>query len=137
MRGAGRYVGPSTPRSAPAPSQLAALLVGTLGMSVLGFSKLAEDVSTGDPIVSLDSSAAVWFHEHAGHTATAAVRAVTELGGPVLTVVAMVATALLVRARRLGQAAFVAAALVGGQILNWLLKAAFERPRPSFSAEGS
>lgn len=123
----------TTPGVAGGVSQLAALILAIFGLSVVGFSKLAEDVSTEDPIVSFDSSVAIWFHEHAIRVATGLMGAITELGGTrVLTLVTFVATALLMRARRFSHAALMVAALVGGQALNWLLKTLFERPRPSF-----
>jgi PAP2 superfamily protein len=47
--------------------------------------------------------------------------------------VTLAATLSLLLRRRVAHAALMVAALTGGQALNWALKAAFERPRPTFS----
>jgi membrane-associated phospholipid phosphatase len=59
---------------------------------------------------------------------------VTQLGGATfLLAVTIVAALVLLLKRRIAHAALMGAALVGGEGLNMALKAAFERPRPSFS----
>jgi membrane-associated phospholipid phosphatase len=106
----------------------------TLAASVLLFSQLALAVTAGGPIVSLDGAVAVWLHSHATGFATDVLRAVTQLGGATfLLAVTIVAALVLLLKRRIAQAALMGAALVGGEGLNMALKAAFERPRPSFS----
>jgi membrane-associated phospholipid phosphatase len=119
---------------AQAPTGAAGLLVGTLAASALLFSILAVDVATGAPIVSLDRAVAGWLHTHGTGFATEVLSAVTQLGGAtVLLVVTLVAALALVLVRRFAHAALMGAALAGGEALNMALKAAFERPRPSFS----
>ena len=115
-------------------SRVAGLLVALLAASSALFSKLAEDVASGEPIVSLDGVVGGWLHAHASEFATALLSAVTQLGGPhaLLAVALVAALALLIR-RRVAHAMLVGAALAGGLGLNLALKAAFERPRPSFS----
>lgn len=106
----------------------------TLAASVLLFSQLALAVTAGGPIVSLDGAVAVWLHSHATGFATDVLRAVTQLGGATfLLTVTIVAALVLLLKRRIAHAALMGAALVGGEGLNMALKAAFERPRPSFS----
>lgn len=106
----------------------------TLAASVLLFSQLALAVTAGGPIVSLDGAVAVWLHSQATGFATDVLRAVTQLGGAtVLLAVTLVAALVLLLKRRIAHAALLGAALVGGEGLNMALKAAFERPRPSFS----
>lgn len=106
----------------------------TLAASVLLFSQLALAVTAGGPIVSLDGAVAVWLHSHATAFATDVLRAVTQLGGATfLLAVTIVAALVLLLKRRIAHAALLGAALVGGEGLNMALKAAFERPRPSFS----
>jgi membrane-associated phospholipid phosphatase len=110
------------------------LMVGTLAVSGLLFSMLAVDVATGAPIVSFDRAVAGWLHTHETGFATDVVSAVTQLGGAtVLLVITLAASLALVLARRFAHAALMGAALAGGEALNMALKAAFERPRPSFS----
>jgi membrane-associated phospholipid phosphatase len=106
----------------------------TLAASVLLFSQLALAVTAGGPIVSLDGAVAVWLQSHATGFATDVLRAVTQLGGATfLLAVTIVAALVLLLKRRIAHAALMGAALVGGEGLNMALKAAFERPRPSFS----
>lgn len=118
----------------PSASSVAGLLVGVLAASAMLFTKLAMDVSGGEPIVSFDRATAVWLHVHATGSVTDVLAAVTRLGAAVvlLPVTLAAALALLLR-RRWAHAALMGAALVGGEALNMALKAAFERPRPSFS----
>jgi undecaprenyl-diphosphatase len=112
----------------------AGLLLATFVASALLFAMLAEAVSSGDPIVSLDGAVATWLHTHATGFSTGVLGAVTLLGGArVLLAVTLVAVLALVLRRRLAHATLLGAALAGGEGLNWALKAAFERPRPSFS----
>jgi membrane-associated phospholipid phosphatase len=71
---------------------------------------------------------------HATGFATGVLTVVAQLGGtPVLIAVTLIAAVALLLRRRLAHAALIGAALVGAASLNLALKAAFERPRPSFS----
>jgi membrane-associated phospholipid phosphatase len=115
-------------------SRLAGLLLGLLAAGGLLFSKLAEDVAGGEWIVSFDKTVAVSLHAHATDFATAALNAVTSLGGAhALLAVTLVTAVWLLRQRRVAHAALMVMALAGGDWLNSLLKATFDRPRPSFS----
>jgi membrane-associated phospholipid phosphatase len=106
----------------------------TLSASILLFSTLAIDVSGGGSIASFDRPVALWLHHHATGPATDLLSAVTQLGGAtVLLAVTLAAAGWLLLRRRVAQAALIGAALAGGEGLNMALKAAFERPRPSFS----
>jgi membrane-associated phospholipid phosphatase len=109
-------------------------LAGTLALSSLLFLLLAVNVAGGGPIVSLDSSVAMWLHTHSTGFATDVISAVTQLGGAtVLLAITLVAAVALLLSRRAAHAALMGAALAGGEGLNMALKAAFERPRPSFA----
>jgi membrane-associated phospholipid phosphatase len=117
-----------------APPRAVGLLAGTLAASILLFAKLALDVARGEQVVFLDRAVARWLHGHETWFATDLLSAVTQLGGAtVLLAVTLVATAALLLRRRVAYAALMGAALAGGEGLNLALKAAFERPRPSFS----
>jgi membrane-associated phospholipid phosphatase len=112
---------------------MVALILGTLAASTLLFSKLAEDVAAGEPIVSFDRTVAAGLHTHSTDLATALMSAVTQLGGTqALLAVTLAAALALIAKGRLAHAALMGAALAGGEVLNLALKAAFERPRPSF-----
>jgi undecaprenyl-diphosphatase len=121
-------------RLSPDSPRLLALLAGMLAASILSFSRLAEEVASSEPSVPIDSAVAEWLHAHATELATAVLSAVTRLGGAqLLLAITLVAVVALLLRRRVAHAAFVGAALAGGEGLNWALKAAFERPRPLFS----
>lgn len=105
-----------------------------LAVSVWGFGMMAEDYLTDDPIVRVDASIDGWLHERATPAATAAMRAVSYLGGSiVLTGLALTAAALLARRRARAEVALVLLALGGAALLNQVLKVAFHRPRPRFA----
>jgi membrane-associated phospholipid phosphatase len=125
---------PDSPRLTCEGSRLAGLLIALLAASSLLFSKLAEDVARGEAIVSFDKTIAVSLHSHATGLATEVLSAVTWLGGAqVLLAVTLLAGAWLLSRRRVAHAALMGVALAGGEWLNVLLKATFDRPRPSFS----
>jgi undecaprenyl-diphosphatase len=109
-------------------------LLGILVASIVLFATMAEEVASRAPIVDLDRAVALWLHANTTGFATAVMRSVTELGGSaVLLAVTIVAVLAYSVRRRLAHAALVGVALVGGQALNWALKAAFERPRPGLA----
>jgi membrane-associated phospholipid phosphatase len=114
-------------------SDLATVLLATFAACTLVFSQLAEAVASGD-LGSIDGAVVAWLHSHATGFATVLMSTVTRLGGAqVLLAVTLLAVLALLLRRRVAYAAVMAAALAGGEALNWALKAAFERPRPSFS----
>jgi undecaprenyl-diphosphatase len=120
-------------RLSPEGRRLATPLLATLAACTLAFAELAEEMAGGE-LMSIDSTVAIWLHTHATGFATTLLSTVTRLGGAqaLLAVTLLAALALLLR-RRVAHAALMGAALGGGEALNWALKAAFERPRPSFS----
>jgi membrane-associated phospholipid phosphatase len=120
-------------QASPDGSRLATLLLATLGACGVAFSFLAAGVAGGE-LVSIDRTVAAWLHAHATGFVTALLSTLTALGGTqVLLAVTLAAILSLLLRRRVAHAALMVAALAGGQALNWALKAAFERPRPSFS----
>jgi membrane-associated phospholipid phosphatase len=111
------------------PVALAAFL-----QSVLVFTFLGQAYAAGSPTVELDVWVANVLHANVFPSATAALVAVTTLGSTAaLALVAATAAACLVLLRRVRDAALLAVVLVGAQLLTWILKAIFERPRPSFT----
>jgi len=111
------------------------VLVGLvlLAAGLWAFAVLAEDVTSGDPIVSLDVRLANWLYEHARPPLTRAFLVVTTLGSSLVLIPAAAAAALwLYRRRSPADALFVVLALGGALALNGLFKSVFERERPSF-----
>jgi membrane-associated phospholipid phosphatase len=101
--------------------------------SVAAFAFLAQAYTTGDATVEVDIWLANALHANVVPPATTTMTAVTTLGNtPVLALVAGTACWYLVSRSRGRDAALLVLALVGSQSLGWVLKATFERPRPSF-----
>jgi membrane-associated phospholipid phosphatase len=112
---------------------LSSLALLALLQSVAMFAFLAQAYALGSPIVHADTELANALHANLAPLATTAFTAVTMLGStPVLVLAAGAAGAYFVRRRRGHDAALLVVTLVGAQLLTWILKAIFERPRPSF-----
>lgn len=108
---------------------LGGLLVLTAGAWVFGI--LAEELVEGD--TGLDIRFADWLHEHATSGWTTFFEAVTVLGNFLtLLAVTVLAVVLLLRRGRRTEAALVALAFAGAQILTLGLKLGFARERPFF-----
>jgi membrane-associated phospholipid phosphatase len=101
--------------------------------SIAAFALLALAYATRNPTVEIDVWLANALHANAVPSATTALAAVTMFGSTlVLALVAATAGAYLIVRGRGRDAALLGIALVGAQLLGWVLKAIFERPRPSF-----
>ncbi len=109
------------------------LTVGVLVVLICGccFGEIAEDVSHGDPIVQVDRHVAVWFHQHAAPTITQAARTISFFGSVGwLTAVSVAVVLFLIWRRDRLNASLVAFVMVGGSMLNLILKHFFHRERP-------
>jgi membrane-associated phospholipid phosphatase len=112
---------------------LPTLAVAVFLQSVATFALLAQAYAAGYPIVQVDARLADALHANVVPSATTALSAVTTLGStPVLALIVSAAGAYLVPRRRGREAALLVVTLVGTQLLTWILKAIFERPRPTF-----
>jgi membrane-associated phospholipid phosphatase len=110
------------------PVAIAALL-----QSVAAFALLAQAYATGSPVVEVDAWLASSLHANLVPSATSFLSTVTTLGSTAgLALVAAAAAAYLVPRGRGRDAALVVVTLVGAQLVTWVLKAIFERPRPTF-----
>jgi membrane-associated phospholipid phosphatase len=108
-------------------------MLAVFAHSVAAFVLLAQANAAGSPLVQVDTGLANALHANLVPSATAAFTAVTTLGSTaVLALVVAAAAGYLVGRGRVGDAALLTLALVGAQLLAWLLKAIFERPRPTF-----
>jgi membrane-associated phospholipid phosphatase len=113
--------------------RLPAPALAAFAHSVLVFALLAQAYAAGSPLVELDTWLANALHANPVPSATTAFSAITMLGSTlVLALVAGVTAAYLVWRARGRDAALVAVAFAGAQLLTWILKATFERPRPAF-----
>lgn len=110
------------------------LIIGLLASAVCLwlFSQLAEDVATHDAIVHFDQLLADALHQLATPVTTTGFLVISLLGNQVVLVLAISLTVLYLLHRHWMHATFWLIALAGGQVLNWLLKDLFARPRPVF-----
>lgn len=94
---------------------------------------VAEDILAHDPIVQFDTRLANLLHSWATPAATAVFLVITQFGGPLVVILAVVTTLLLAWRRWWLHLAAWLVALGGGEVLNVVLKQLFQRPRPVFA----
>ena len=98
------------------------------------FGGIAEDVVAGDPLTVFDQNVAQWFHERRTPGLTAAMQLVTGLGSPKWVTAVAVITALLLWWKHCWFRLLALMLTVpGGMVLNFFLKMAFHRQRPTFA----
>lgn len=108
-------------------------LVITLALALAGiwiFAELAEEVGQG-ATRELDEKVLLWMNGHASSARDYVAMQVTSIGNgaPVITIGLIMCGFLWALSNRLA-ALMVAVAVIGSHLLNGVLKAAFERPRP-------
>jgi membrane-associated phospholipid phosphatase len=112
---------------------LPTLAVAAFLQSVATFALLAQAYAAGYSLVQVDARLANALHANLVPSATTPLSAVTALGSTaVLALVVGTAAAYLALRRRGREAALLVGTLAGAQLLTWILKAIFERPRPTF-----
>jgi len=95
------------------------------------FGGIAEDVIHHDPITAFDVTVANLMHEHASPTLTEIAKGITLLGSPAFIVPwGLIAAFILLSRRDYLTAGGWVAALLGGALLDGVLKQIFHRPRP-------
>lgn len=98
------------------------------------FSSLADEVGEREGVVQFDEALATELHKNATPNMVATFRIITELGNtPALAVVGVIVGLILILSRRWLLLASWAITLLGGGLLNTILKAFFQRPRPEFT----
>jgi membrane protein DedA with SNARE-associated domain/membrane-associated phospholipid phosphatase len=98
------------------------------------FGGVVEDLLTGDPLVRFDRVVDEYLHSHATPHLTTFLLIVTAFGSTVAVVLLGVVVAALLARRRLWTLLWTwIGAVAGSAILNQLLKALFQRPRPHFA----
>ncbi len=100
----------------------------------LTLAEISEDIINREPITVADVQLSIWLHLHTSPLLTSAMFVVTFLGSTTGVIIIAVAFGLyLIWQRRFYWLAVLASAVLGGMLLNKILKYAFHRPRPSFN----
>lgn len=109
------------------------LTVGLVIM-ILGcwmFADIAEDIRPNEPLFALDLRVTNWFHAHATPGLTTLARIATTFGSVgFVTAASVVGLLLLLRARAWDRLLAFALTMVGGSVINIILKHLFHRQRP-------
>lgn len=97
------------------------------------FGGVAEDVATGDPLTLVDAWLAQWLHARMSPGLTQLMLAVSEVHNTIPVIVYGVLIAcVLIATRNWPRLIMLVAMLPGGMLLNFAVKQAFQRARPSF-----
>jgi len=107
----------------------ALVLIGATWLSGV----IAEDVVTGDPLTSLDTTVSLWLHSHATPRLTAAMLVISYIHSTLGVIIIATGTGLYFwRQRRKSAMLVLVLAVPGGMLLNVALKNVFQRSRPVF-----
>ncbi len=105
------------------------LLVMLLGFWI--FAEIAEDIGPNGTMLARDHAVTNWFHAHATPGLTTAARVITTFGSVAfLSVVSLGMAGLLVWQKAWNRLIIFASGMLGGSLLNLLLKHFFHRQRP-------
>ena len=112
------------------------LVVGIIVFATmtLMLGEIAEDIINREPLTVADAQLSTWLHSHSSPLLTSAMFVATFFGST--TGVSLIAVAFglyLIWRRRFYWLTSLASSVLGGMLLNKLLKYAFHRPRPSFT----
>ncbi len=108
----------------------------TIGMVVMilgywSFAEIAEGVRPGSPLVARDEAVTQWFHARATPGLTSAARVVTTFGSVgFLTAGSLACAAFLYQRKAWNRLLALGATMLGGSLLNIVLKHFFHRQRP-------
>ena len=98
------------------------------------FGGIAQDVVAGDPLTVIDQDVAAWFHQRRTPALTTAMELITSLASTTwVTSVGIVSALVLWRKKCSYRLLALVLVLPGGMALDFLLKIAFRRQRPSFT----
>jgi undecaprenyl-diphosphatase len=98
------------------------------------FGGITEDIMHGDPLAVIDVRVSEWLHARMAPPLTTAMTLISHLGSTLFVSGATVLIALLLLWRRQQyELLTLIVAVLGGVLLNVLLKVAFHRHRPSFN----
>lgn len=125
---------PSAERPAKAGLRLLVVLA-VIALILWAFAALADEFSEQGALARLDLSVLNWLQLHGTEGGERIFELVSMLGAPVLFVVDFVVAATLAIRRRWQTLTLWAAAIVGGVVLDEILKLAFHRARPDVASE--
>jgi len=95
--------------------------------------EVSEDIINHEPLTVVDVQLSNWLHIHGSAGLTTVMRVLTFFGSTVVVCIAAIGFGgFLLRKRRFGWVVVLGAAVLGGALLNRLLKYFFHRPRPYF-----
>lgn len=111
------------------------LLVGFIASSacLLVFAAIAEDVYEEEIIVQIDIALANSLHESVTNTQLHIMYFISLFGSQIIVVITIGGMIFYIRRQRWTDLFVWLVAIVGGQVLNVLIKAIFNRPRPIFA----
>jgi undecaprenyl-diphosphatase len=119
----------------PSLSPRGLAIVGWSAFLIAGllFLLIAWNVKTSTRLVLLDAKVTAWLHAHASPPLTAFFLAVTNLNSPLaIALMSIVFALVLAKMREWHWILTLVLAVGGGEVLNVLLKHAYERARPVF-----
>jgi undecaprenyl-diphosphatase len=99
------------------------------------FAALADAINEQETVVAVDLAVADSLHQQVTDAQARLYWFISLFGSQVVFVIALALGVYFVYRRQWRTTLVWAIALGGGQLLNWLLKAAFARPRPAYAAQ--
>jgi membrane-associated phospholipid phosphatase len=118
--------------SVPSLHLVAGLLIFVTMTLTLG--EISEDIANREPLTIADAQLSTWLHSHGSPSLTRVMFVITFFGSTqAATLIAVPFGLYLLWRRRFYWLAAVVSSIVGGMLLNRLLKYAFHRPRPFFN----
>jgi undecaprenyl-diphosphatase len=127
-------VAPTTEQSAKLGVRLAVALA-TIALLLWGFAVLADGFGEQGRIARLDLSVLNWLQLHGSERGEGVFVFVSWLGAPVLIVVDVVVAIVLAVRRQWRSFTLWLGAIIGGAMLDEILKLAFRRARPDVASE--
>lgn len=129
-----RPVAATTVRSAKVGAELFVALA-MIALLLWGFGALADQFSEQGRIARIDLSVLNWLQQHGSEKGESVFVFVSWLGAPILFVVDLAVAIVLAVRRRWRTFALWTAAIIGGVVLDEVLKLAFRRARPDVASE--
>jgi len=121
----------SSTKSFPSLPLLAGVIVFTL--MTLALREISGDIINQEPLTSADAQLSTWLHARGSPFLTRAMLVITSLGATVtVTLISLVLGFYFLWRRRFFWLAALVSSVLGGALLNRLLKYVFQRPRPHF-----